>query len=124
MDFYDVMDAAKLKFHRSLLDIWLDKYLACDCPPIRQAAYSINKHRCGIENSWKYHKSNGVTESLNQKSKNIIRASFGIRSFEHLRKRILLASGVTVVDAKGPYTIFSEKRMDNTSGEEENGKKE
>ena len=56
-----------------------------------------------------------MTESLNQKTKNIIRASFGMRSFEHLRKRILLASGATVLDMKNPYTIFGEKRGDEAS---------
>ena len=115
MDFYDVMEEVRLEYHRSHLDKWLETYLSCDCPPIRQAAYSINKRRKGIENSWKYKKSNGVTESLNQKSKNIIRASFGMRSFEHLRKRILLASGATTVETKNPYTIFGEKRGDETS---------
>ena len=115
MDFYEVMEEVRLEYHRSHLDKWLETYLACDCPPIRQAAYSIEKRRKGIENSWKYKKSNGVTESLNQKSKNIIRASFGLRSFAHLRKRILLASGATSIDTKDPYTIFSEKKGDNES---------
>ena len=110
MEFYDVAEATEFADKRSGLAAWLDKYVACDCPPIRQAAYSIHKHRRGLENSWKYHKSNGVTESLNQKTKNIVRASFGIRSFERLRKRILLASGATTLDLKSPYTIFGEKR--------------
>ena len=115
MEFYDILETTEFNDKRSNLTAWLAKYTVCDCPPIRQAAYSINRHRKGIENSWKYHKSNGVTESLNQKTKNIIRASFGMRSFEHLRKRILLASGATVLDMKNPYTIFGEKRGDEAS---------
>ena len=46
-------------------------------PPVRQAAFSIDRHRRGIENSWRYGKSNGPTEGLNKKIKDVKRLGFG-----------------------------------------------
>lgn len=48
-----------------------------------------------ILNSFKYSYSNGYTEGTNNKIKVIKRIAFGFRNFDHLRKRVLLASAQT-----------------------------
>ena len=108
VDFYDIMTLPKFGERRSALTSWLEKYMASEVPPVRQAAYSINLHRKGIENSWRYHKSNGPTEGLNKKIKDVKRLGFGAHDFQNFRARALLACGSVTV-YKSTYTIFGEK---------------
>ena len=111
--FYDVTGCGSFQSRHSALTGWLDEYLACECPPIRQAAYSIRYHRRGIENAWRYHKSNGPTEGLNKKIKDVKRMAFGSHDFENFRKRAMPACGGTAID-RGSYTVFGEKKSSGT----------
>ena len=60
---------------------------------IRSAACTIRHWRSYIQNSWKYGKSNGLSEGLNNKIKVLKRVSFGLHSFDAFRRRILLTCG-------------------------------
>ncbi len=107
-EFYEVASCDTFSSRRKALTEWLQEYLPCECPPVRQAAHSIKIRRKGIENAWRYHKSNSPTEGLNKKIKDVKRLAFGAHSFENFRKRVLLACGG---DSFRPdfYTIFGEK---------------
>ena len=107
--FYRITEATASAIWRAELSEWLDIYLSCGLPEIRKAAESIKKHRPGIENAWKYHKSNGATEGLNKRIKDCRRMAFGAHNFENFRKRALLACGETTV-ITSTYTVFGEKR--------------
>ena len=67
MEFYDIASYDEFRFRHKGLSEWLEKYLSCDCSAVRRAAHSINIHRTGIENAWRYGKSNSPTEGLNKK---------------------------------------------------------
>lgn len=109
MGFYDIREEKDFGSRRAALSDWLGQYLTCECPPIRRAAQSIRFHRKGIENAWRYGKSNSPTEGLNKRIKDVKRLAFGAHDFENFRKRALLACGY-VSFIKAPYTIFEEKR--------------
>ena len=108
VEYHDVTVAATYKCFKQGHTKWIDKYSECGLPPIRQAAFSIRKHHTGIENSWRYDKSNGATEGLNKKIKDIRRMAFGAHNFENFRRRALLACGPTTIDTVR-YTIPDEK---------------
>ena len=93
--------------HKALSE-WIKTYLHCDNSATRQVAKTINKNRTFIENAWHYHKSNGPTEGLNKKIKDIKRLAFGAHDFDNFRKRVLLACSGNDF-ARSTYTIFSEK---------------
>ena len=118
-DFYYTAAKPAFEIRRSALSDWLDKYLSCELPAIRRAAESIKKHRRGIEDAWKFSKSNGTTEGLNKKIKDCRRMAFGAHDFESFRKRALLACGNTTV-IRSTYTIFGEKRSPGTDGPDGN----
>ncbi|WP_204907553.1 transposase, partial [Mordavella massiliensis] len=59
-----------------------------------------------IQNSWKYGKSNGLSEGLNNKIKVLKRVSFGLHSFESFRRRILLTCGKLKL-SKDPQWLFA-----------------
>ena len=107
MEFYDIIHLDEFRDRHDGLTNWLKKYLACDCPPVRQAASSIKIHRKGIENAWRYKKSNSPTEGLNKKIKDVKRMAFGAHSFENFRKRALLACGATTF-IHHTYTVGKE----------------
>ena len=107
-DFHIIAEHSEPNHIKEDLTDWLNKYSDCDLPPIRQAASSIRKRRGDIENAWKYGKSNGVTEGLNKKIKDIRRMGFGAHSFENFSRRALLACGPTTIETV-QYTIFGEK---------------
>ena len=113
-DFYDVIAHDTFASRRAALTKWIDGYLSCECPPVRQAAASVKKRRKGIENAWRYHKSNSPTEGLNKKIKDVKRLAFGAHDFENFRKRVLLACGGSAF-TRDPYTIFGEKNASETT---------
>ena len=108
-DFYNVTALPDFNARHSCLSEWLNTYLLCEVPAIRQAANSIEIHRKGIENSWRYNKSNGPTEGLNRRIKDCRRMAFGAHDFENFRKRALLACGSTKI-TRDNWTIFNEKK--------------
>ena len=107
-DFYEITNTEKFSLQQSALTDWLNRFLECESPEVRKAASSIKFHRTGIENAWKYHKSNSPTEGLNKRIKDLKRHEFGAHSFERFRKRALLAFGYVSYVQK-PYTIKQEK---------------
>lgn len=108
-EFYVVASMPAFNGRRSQLSEWLSTHLSCDIPEIRHAAKSIEIHRKGIENSWRFNKSNGPTEGLNRKIKDCRRMAFGAHDFDNFRKRALLACGCTKVTYSG-YSVFNEKK--------------
>ena len=108
VEYHNVTEMSTYKYFKQEHTKWIDRYSHCELPPIRQAAFSIRKHCTGIENSWKYGKSNGATEGLNKKIKDIRRMAFGAHNFENFRRRALLACGPTTIDTVR-YTIPGEK---------------
>ncbi len=116
-EFYVLSSVPSFKGQREQLSEWIMKYLSCEIPEIHQAARSIKAHRKGIENSWRYNKSNGPTEGLNRKIKDCRRMAFGAHDFNNFRKRALLACGCVCKSTYVGYTIFNEKKIsDNTPG--------
>lgn len=111
MEFYDITayDTSSTKIHG--LNEWIYKYRESDCPPLRRSVHSIETHKRGIINAWKYLKSNAHTESLNRDIKNVKRFAFGAHKFENFRKRVLLACG-SVSFIETPISVFKEKRSD------------
>ena len=107
-EFHSLVEMVTDSCRTQALTDWLSKYTVCSIPSIRQAAFSIRKRRKDIENAWKYKKSNGATEGLNKKIKDIRRMGFGAHDFQNLRRRILLACGAATLDTV-QYTIFDEK---------------
>ena len=107
MEFYDITAYDEFRSRRKGLSGWLEKYLACDCSAICRAAHSIEIQRTGIENAWRYGKSNSPTEGLNKKIKDCKRLAFGAHSFENFRKRALLACGATTF-IRNSYTVASQ----------------
>ena len=91
--FYDITHREEFPLQRAALTDWLKEYLTCETPELRTAAATIRKYRQGIENAWKFHKSNSPTEGINKRIKDLKRAEFGARSFGNFRQRILLAFG-------------------------------
>jgi transposase len=109
MEFYDITSLATSSEKVPALDEWIDAYRDSDCTALKRSVHSIETHKRGIINAWKYLKSNAHTESLNRDIKNIKRFAFGAHKFENFRKRVLLACGsVTFID--DPISIFKEKR--------------
>ena len=113
MEFYDVSNSTSFDVQHKMLAEWISKWESCDCPPVKQTAFSISKRRSGIECAWKYKKSNSPTEGLNKKIKDIKRAGFGMHDFETFRKRILLGLGYDHF-IEETYTIHK-KRLESTS---------
>ncbi len=107
-EFFGIVELDAYKLRRAGLSDWIAKYENCEIPSIRQAVFSIRKHRKNIENAWQFHKSNGAAEGLNKKIKDVRRMGFGAHSFENFRRRALLACGPTTIDVAG-YTVFGEK---------------
>ena len=107
MEFYTVSHT-ELALRRSALTEWINAYISCECPPVKRAAGTIRSHRQGIENAWRFHKSNSPTEGLNKRIKDVKRMAFGAHDFQNFRKRAMLACGY-VSFLPEPYTLFREK---------------
>ena len=88
---------------------WIKQYTASDVEEIHSAACTIRHWRGYIQNSWKYGKSNGLSEGLNNKVKVLKRVAFGLHSFEGFRKRILLTCGKLRL-SNDPLSILEKAR--------------
>ena len=108
LEFYRLVRTENHAIRRTELNDWIQTYSSCNVPPIRSAVETINKHRKGIENAWRYGKSNGPTEGLNKKIKDVRRMAYGAHKFENFRTRAILACGSTTVN-RDTFTIFREK---------------
>ena len=71
---------------------WIQQYTASEVEEIHSAACTIRHWRGYIQNSWKYGKSNGLSDS-----------------FESFRKRILLTCG-TLKLSRDPFSTLAHAR--------------
>lgn len=91
--FHDILASRPYSVQYEELTEWIRQYTASDVGEIHSAACTIRHWRGYIQNSWKYGRSNGLSEGLNNKVKVLKRVAFGLHSFEGFRKRILLTCG-------------------------------
>ena len=91
--FHGIQASSPFSVQSEELTEWIRKYASSRVEEIRSAACTIRHWRSYIQNSWKYGKSNGLSEGLNNKIKVLKRVSFGLHSFNAFRRRILLTCG-------------------------------
>ncbi len=91
--FHEILMSFPYSVQQEDLNKWIHQYAASGAEEVRSAACTIRHWRGYIQNSWKYKKSNGLSEGLNNRIKVIKRVAFGLHSFESLRTRILLTCG-------------------------------
>jgi transposase len=103
--FHDIMDSFPFTMQTECLTEWLKIYTYSEVGEVRSAACTIKHWRGYIQNSWKYKKSNAISEGFNNKVKVLKRISFGLHNFETFRKRILLTCGKIKL-THDPSTIF------------------
>ena len=94
-DFHSILQEPSYSEQRDALTQWLSTYSASDCEGTRRCAGSIRRHRSYIQNSWKYGKSNGPCEGLNNRIKVLKRNCYGLHDFDHFRRRVLFSCGHT-----------------------------
>ena len=107
--FHDILDSSPYSVQREELTEWIRQYTASEVEEIRSAASTIRYWRSYIQNSWKYGKSNGLSEGLNNKIKVLKRIAFGLHSFEAFRKRILLTCGKLRL-SQDPLSVLEQAR--------------
>ena len=103
--FHDITDSFPYSVQFDGLTEWISLYTASEIEEIHSAACTIKHWRGYIQNSWKYQKSNGLCEGLNNKIKVLKRVSFGLHNFETFRKRILLTCGKVKL-THDPASVF------------------
>lgn len=108
-EFHCLSDEELEPLRRLALTEWIDRYTSSEVPELRDAACTIRRWKKYILNSFRYGKSNGPCEGLNNRIKSLKRVSYGVHDFENFRKRILLTNGL-VKFSDVQYTIFGEKR--------------
>ena len=88
--FHEILMSFPYSVQQEDLTEWIHQYAASEVEEIHSAACTIRHWRGYIQNSWKYGKSNGLSEGLNNKVKVLKRVSFGLHNFDSFRGRILL----------------------------------
>ena len=107
--FHDILASSPYSIQSEELTEWIKQYTVSDVEEIHSAACTIRHWRGYIQNSWKYGKSNGLSEGLNNKVKVLKRVAFGLHSFEGFRKRILLSCGKLRL-SNAPLSILEKAR--------------
>ena len=107
--FHDILASWPYSVQYEELTEWIKQYTASNVEKIHSAACTIRHWRGYIQNSWKYGKSNGLSEGLNNKVKVLKRVAFGLHSFESFRKRILLTCGKLRL-SKDPLSVLEDAR--------------
>ena len=107
--FHEILMSFPYSVQYEDLTEWIQQYTASEVEEIHSAACTIRHWRGYIQNSWKYGKSNGLSEGLNNKIKVLKRVAFGLHSFEAFRKRILLTCG-TLKLSQNPLSILAHAR--------------
>ncbi len=100
-----IQASSPLSVQSEELTEWIRKYTSSRVEEIRSAACTIRHWRNYIQNSWKYGKSNGLSEGLNNKIKVLKRVSFGLHSFDAFRRRILLTCGRLRL-SQNPFSVL------------------
>lgn len=91
--FYDICQNPKYSEQRKEFFEWISTAEQSQLPEFERCATTYRRWSREILNAFKYsHISNGPTEGFNNKIKVLKRTSYGIRSFEHFRTRILLTT--------------------------------
>ena len=92
-DFHEILDEPCFQIQKDLLTEWFEKYRHTDIKELKTPVKVFYSYRSYILNAWRYGRSNGPCEGLNNKIKDVKRTMFGAHSFENFRKRILLTCG-------------------------------
>ena len=108
--FHDIQASSPFSVQSEELTEWIRKYASSRVEEIRSAACTIRHWRSYIQNSWKYEKSNGLSEGLNNKIKVLKRVSFGLHSFDAFRRRILLTCGRLRL-SQDPFSVLENARV-------------
>ena len=95
MVFHSILAQTSYSLQRVMLTDWLTVYTASAHDGTRRCANTIRHYRSYIQNSWKYGKSNGPCEGLNNKIKILKRNCYGVHDFDNFRRRILFCCGST-----------------------------
>ena len=106
--FHSILRMSLFGLRRESLSEWIRTYSSSECPGTRRCVNTIRHYRSYIQNSWKYHKSNGTCEGLNKRIKDIKRNEYGAHSFPCFRRRILFACGF-IKFVEESFTISAEK---------------
>lgn len=112
-EFLLIIDMDSYALQRVNLTDWLHRALPSEVLEIQSAANTLQHWRGYIQNTWKSGYTNGVAEGLNNKIKILKRISYGLRSFENLRKRLLLVCGTIHLNQSPAGTlhqVLSEKK--------------
>jgi len=98
-EYLAIIDMASYAQKRVQFTDWLHRATSSDVPEIKSAANTLQHYRGYIQNTWnRGGHTNGIAEGLNNKIKVYKRISYGLRSFENLRKRLLLVCGSIHLD--------------------------
>lgn len=112
-EFLLIIDMDSYALQRVNLTDWLHRALPSEVLEIQSAANTLQHWRGYIQNTWKSGYTNGVAEGLNNKIKILKRISYGLRSFENLRKRLLLVCSTIHLNQSPAGTlhqVLSEKK--------------
>ena len=107
-EFHHICEQSSYSLKRTLLTDWLAHHSSSNVPEIISASHMIRHWRGYIQNTWKYGLSNGICEGFNNRIKVLKRTSYGLHSFDSLRKRILLTCGYTHL-SHSPGTLFTKQ---------------
>ena len=107
--FHDILGSFPFSVQSEELIEWIKTCASSDVEEVRSAACTIRHWRRYIQNSWKYKKSNGLSEGLNNRIKVIKRVAFGLHSFDSLRTRVLLTCGKLRL-SKDPLSILGKRQ--------------
>lgn len=92
-EMHEILDTPDFSVQKECLAEWFECYRHTDVPELKTAVKTLYSYRSYILNAWRYDRSNGPCEGLNNKIKDVKRTMFGAHSFENFRKRILLTCG-------------------------------
>lgn len=108
-EFHEILDELYFSVQKESLSEWFEKYRRTDIPELKTSVNTLYTYRSYILNAWRYKRSNGPCEGLNNKIKDVKRTMFGAHSFENFRKRILLACGRLSLDSDNLVPHLSER---------------
>ncbi len=91
--FYAWSDMAWCAEKRDALSKWISLAPRSGIPEMKRGARTLQRHREGIPNGYRYDKTNATAEGLNNSIKVMKRISYGFSSFARMRRRCLLAPG-------------------------------
>lgn len=112
-EFLEIVGTGSYALQRTAFTAWLQRASSSDVPEIKSAAKTLRHWKGYIQNTWKSGNTNGVAEGINNKIKVLKRISYGLRSFENLRRRLLLVCGTIHINrspASAIHQSLNEKK--------------